>query len=421
RVFSIAYQVNEVFSSTALGIITIDYKTDGIGKAFSRFADNYKGRIVILAPQDEIIFDSSGTCIEKETPLAMKPAATTDYSDNNGNDVISTEVSSSSGVLTFAVISGKLIQKEATKAQSTIFIIAIVCIIFTILLTHFVMNKFSRRINSVMEGIKNIRSGNFSTRIPIEDEEDEISEIASSFNGMCTDMNEYIRKVYVSEIHQKNAQLNALQAQINPHFLYNTLEAIRMKALVKGAKEAGDMIYLLSNLFRSSIKNKMIISIDEEIKHSKMYIELFNLRFMNKIKLDFIIEDDTRNYAIIKHSIQPLIENYILHGLDMERDDNSLLIKSVKEGNDIYIYIMDNGTGISKERLDSIKVSLHNLNGRSSSSIGLSNVNERIKLLFGDKYGVSIESSEAKGTVVTLRIPSMTIEELEKNVQGSDC
>lgn len=420
RVFSVAYQVNEKFSSNALGIITIDYRIDGIEKAFLKFSDNYKGRIIMITHKGEVVFDSAGIYNEEQHPYMDELMASIKNGEENQKNIISTQVSDSSGILTSAVLPRNEIQRITSKAGNTIIIIAILCITATILLTSFVMNTFSRRINSVMEGIKSIRQGDLSRRISIENNEDEISEIASSFNSMCTDLNEYIQKVYVSEIKQKNAQLTALQAQINPHFLYNTLESIRMRAVIKGAKDVSDMIYLLSNLFRSSIKDKMIVSIDEEIKHSKMYIELFNIRFMNKIRVDFDIKGDVRSYAIIKHSIQPLIENYILHGLDMDREDNNLLIKAEKIDGDIFIYIMDNGTGISKEKLDSVKESLHNLSRSKSSSIGLSNVNERLKILFGSQYGVSIDSREDKGTSVTLRIPAMTIEELEENVQGSD-
>lgn len=420
QAFTVAYHINARFSSIPLGVITIDYAVDGIYKAFSRYAKDYKGKIVILTHNGLVVFDSSNTYYNKEYPYFEDIKKSLESPGNNKKHIIHTAYSEDSGVLISAVLSRDDVIKSASRIGQTVYLIAFSCIGAAFLLTYFTLNTFRKRINAVMEGIKNIRQGDLSGRINIECEGDEISEIAASINGMCSDLSKYIEKVYVSEIQQKNAQLKALQAQINPHFLYNTLESIRMRALIKGAKEVSDMIYLLSNLFRSSIKDSMIISIDEEIRHSRMYLELFNIRFMDKVKVNFDVKSDVLHCVILKHSIQPIIENYILYGLDMNRDDNCLTIKAVKELNDIFIYIMDNGTGISRDKLDSIKDSLHSLNKKTSSSMGLANVNERLKLLFGNEYGMDIKSSKENGTVVTLKIPAKTKEELDKYVQIAD-
>jgi len=290
----------------------------------------------------------------------------------------------------------------------------------TITLTYFIMRTFKRRVNSVVDSMKKVHRSNFSIRIPVKNEQDEISEIASGFNTMCEEINEYINKVYVSEIKQKNAQMKLLQAQINPHFLYNTLEVIRMRAVTRGVNEVGEMIYLLSALLRSSIKEKTIVSIREEIKYSKMYLELFKIRYNDRLAVDFNICEDVLELGILKLSLQPLIENYIVHGMNTGRKDNKLTIRIFRHKDIIFVYSIDNGSGIEKGKLESIKKSLEKWGDSGSLSLGLVNVNERIKILYGQQYGVDIYSEENRGTVVMLKLPAKTKEELDAYVQDID-
>ncbi|MDT2237568.1 histidine kinase [Paenibacillus larvae] len=136
----------------------------------------------------------------------------------------------------------------------------------------------------------------------------------------------YIDRVYRSELKQKDTELIAFQSQINPHFLYNTLEAIRMRALSQGARDVGDMIYILATLFRNSVKKKTIVTMEDEIQHCKIYLDLFRIRYQNRLDYDIDIPDELLQYRLIKLLIQPAIENYVVHGFLPERDDNLIRI-----------------------------------------------------------------------------------------------
>lgn len=416
--FTVVYQVTDIFASDIAGHITIDYSLEGIKDEFSKFSNDYKGNVLILTQQGETIFDSSNIYYNNAYPFYSSINNIKNDSYLYENNILATVISSDSGTLAVAILPKKLLEDASNSSCRTIYLISFVCIAITFLLTFIIIKTFSKRIDSLMYGIKSIDSGDFSSRITVKSKQDEISEIAGSFNNMCDHLNTYIEKVYILDIKQKHAQLKALQSQINPHFLYNTLESIRMRALVNGSKDVAEMIYLLSSLFRNSVKEKFFISISEEIKYCKMYLELFNMRFMDNIKLTFDIKEDTANYGIIKHSIQPLIENYIIHGIDTERIDNLLTIRVFKHEDEIYIYIVDNGSGIPEEKLNHIKQYLKNPNVQNSSGLGLTNVNERIMLLFGSRYGIDIYSEYEKGTVVLLKLPAKTREELERNVQN---
>ncbi len=416
--FTAIYQIKDNFSSDVLGYIAIDYSLDGITKEFNKHSADYKGAVLIFTKQGDTIFDSSDTYYSNTYPyynILNSPQNSSEFYDKN---IVNTLSTVDSGILTAAILPKQLIFKNEASMQKRIFLISFACIAVTLLFTFITMLTFSKRINSLMSGIRNINSGNLSGRITVKNKYDEISDIANSFNNMCDNLNEYIEKVYMSDILQKQAQLKALQAQINPHFLYNTLESIRMRALLNGSKDVAEMIYLLSSLFRNSVKEKSIVGINEEIKHCKMYLDLFNMRFMDNIKVTFDVKDDVLNYGIIKHALQPLIENYIVHGVDTERPDNLLTIRIFIHDGDIFIYVIDNGNGIEEEKLHRIRQSLTNPDLSASPGLGLSNVNERIMLLFGNKYGIDVFSEYGNGTVISLKIPAKTREELENLVQG---
>ena len=250
---------------------------------------------------------------------------------------------------------------------------------------------------------------------------DEIGEISVSFNKMCDDLSNYINRVYISDIKQKNAELTALQSQINPHFLYNTLEAIRMNAVSYGDHETGEMIYILSQLFRSSIKGDHVIKIKDEIKYSKLYLDLFRIRYSDRLSVKFDINDEILEYGIVKNLIQPVIENYIIHGYNINDENNIIHIKGFQQGNYLILTVSDNGKGIKEEKLNAIKRSIYNFDlTAGSESIGLANINERIKIIYGKECGLDIEGENCRGTTVTVRILPMTIKELKDDVQIVD-
>ncbi|WP_196220334.1 sensor histidine kinase [Paenibacillus larvae] len=220
----------------------------------------------------------------------------------------------------------------------------------------------------------------------------------------------YIDRVYRSELKQKDTELIAFQSQINPHFLYNTLEAIRMRALSQGARDVGDMIYILATLFRNSVKKKTIVTMEDEIQHCKIYLDLFRIRYQNRLDYDIDIPDELLQYRLIKLLIQPVIENYVVHGFLPERDDNLIRISAGLYDDAIQIEVRDNGSGIEPNRLRQLRKGLleadHSRNGEPAS-IGLRNVHERIQIFYGIQYGVDIDSMIGEGTSVTITIPAV--------------
>ena len=270
--------------------------------------------------------------------------------------------------------------------------------------SYFKLKVLGDRTNNILNAMDKVKNGNLDVEISLTSDSDEINYIAENFNYMCKDLNKYIDKIYKAELEQKKCEMLALQSQINPHFLYNTLESIRMKAICNGDKEVGKMLYTLSFLFRKQLKEKNIISIENELDYCRKYIEIFKFRYYDSFQFFIECDEEVKQMQIIKFALQPLVENYFIHGIRLEDEDNILKIIVSKEENDIIIKIIDNGRGI-----DDVKLGLLNENIKNrkyeGDSIGIINVHERIVLEYGKAYGVRLFKTEDKENIVMIKIP----------------
>ncbi len=211
---------------------------------------------------------------------------------------------------------------------------------------------------------------------------------------------------YLSIINK--AQITALQAQISPHFLYNTLENIRWRAIdvCKGDNEVSQIILNLSEMLRVSLDNEQqIITIKEEINNTKLYIEILQLRYKDKLSVEWEIDDNTLSLPIVKVSLQPIIENAVYHGIKPLREGGIIKIKVSKTEEEVIIQVSDNGLGMSREEVDSLNDDLREKYVLKEGHIGVRNVNQRLKLLLGDTAQIKVRSELNHGTIVTVSLP----------------
>ena len=291
------------------------------------------------------------------------------------------------------------------KIKSRITYISLGFIVMILIVTYFAINQYSSKLKNMMKNIEKLKQGKLDTRFNIKQEVDELDMIAISIDEMSESLQYNINKNYIAEVKQKQAEINALQSQIKPHFLYNTLEVIRMSALSSKNKEVAQMIYNLASMFRySTYNNGSLVSIRDEIKHSKMYLSLCATRYKGMLDYSIHVDDKYLDYLVPKFTIQPILENAINHGLRKGFYDNyiKVTIKEIDEG--IEISIKDNGNGMSEEAISKIKDELEK-NIQKPNSIGLMNINNRLKLNFGEQYGIYINSRINEGTTVSIKIP----------------
>ena len=234
----------------------------------------------------------------------------------------------------------------------------------------------------------------------------ETSILSTSLNAMIDKINELLEQVTPEQIRLRKAEFELLQSQINPHFLYNTLDAIVWLAESGEKEKVVSTVSSLSNFFRASLnQGKDIVTLKEDIGHVRSYLEIQKIRYQDILDYEIDIDEEINECLIPKITIQPLVENALYHGIKNKRGKGKISIKGKKTDDGAKISISDDGLGITADRL---RVVMNNINNRSDSektTYGLYNVNERIRLNFGEKYGIKIESEYGMGTTVQILLP----------------
>lgn len=286
-----------------------------------------------------------------------------------------------------------------------------VIVLMSYLLSGYYVGRL-KKLNVEMTGLE---SGNLNANLPITTEEDEIEEIYHNFNGMVQEVQRLMQEHYQLGKEVKMAEVRALQAQINPHFLYNTLDLINWISMDYGAEEIGTLTWNLARFYRLSLNHgKSLISIGEEVEHVEVYVNIENYHFDNAISLEVDVPEELKSYACLNIILQPFVENAIVHGIaekpDIESCENRICAR--REEQDIVFSVQDDGPGVDvkemqKETQQDIRTAQH--------GYGVRNINFRLKLCFGEKYGVTYLESE-KGTHVEIKIPVMTMAEAEEKI-----
>ncbi|MDR9856252.1 sensor histidine kinase [Paenibacillus sp. VCA1] len=403
--FTTVSNINSLTQQESIGNLIIDYDLSGMYGEYVTDWGGLKGYVAVVTPGGEVLFDSSSRYYGQKYPYLSRLSSSSDVQNFEEPSYTNVQVSNRFGYYVIGVIPKAEIAKSLRGLRNTLFLVTGICIVGAMVLARFTIVNFSRRTRSIMKALEKARNGDLSVRIPVE-KEDELYEISDRFNQMCADLTKYIDRVYVSEIKQKQAELVAFQAQIKPHFLYNTLEAIRMRALSKKADDVGEMIYILSTLFRYSVKSDTVVTLADELEYCSLYLDLFRIRYVNNFAYEIDAEPELMNMPVLKLSIQPLIENYIVHGLVMSRSDNRISIQAELREGDLVITLQDNGRGIPPEKREEIRRRLQGAPAEPSASIGLINTHERIKICFGDRYGLELSEENRQGTVITMKLPS---------------
>lgn len=286
-----------------------------------------------------------------------------------------------------------------------------VIVLMSYLLSGYYVGRL-KKLNVEMTGLE---SGNLNANLPITTEEDEIEEIYHNFNGMVQEVQRLMQEHYQLGKEVKMTEVRALQAQINPHFLYNTLDLINWISMDYGAEEIGTLTWNLTRFYRLSLNHgKSLISIGEEVEHVEVYVNIENYHFDNAISLEVDVPEELKSYACLNIILQPFVENAIVHGIAEKPDIESCEIRicARREEQDIVFSVQDDGPGVDvkemqKETQQDIRTAQH--------GYGVRNINFRLKLCFGEKYGVTYLESE-KGTHVEIKIPVMTMAEAEEKI-----
>lgn len=360
-----------------LGVLIVSFSSDSLKEIEKRYP---KVKMLVLGKNEDTIY-------------------TTNYPFGNKLYNIADAHSVSRAKGSFSVIS-YIASGEYATIPIYGYVICILVGVLGMLMGSWVVGRrirlLSSRLNNILDAMDNAMKGDLNVQLTSTGRNDELDIISDYFNQMCKSLDDYIQQSYILALEQKSAELKALQNQINPHFLYNTLEAIRMQAICNGDRDVGDMLYNLAVLFRGQIKDSFEIPLEREMDYCVKYIELLKVRFANRFTYEIDLPEELKSVSIIKISLQPIVENYFVHGIRMSDKDNLLRITVRRTGdNEVSISIADNGTGIDK--------TVEKKEG--SNSVGLANVQRRLEATYGKDYGVECTDNVPHGLIVTLRIP----------------
>ena len=379
---SFAIPVSDPVSDQALGVIYVSVSSDVFYKAIDNTRGNIPIAVSITSPFETDMFHL-GQKSDREEWLQDETA--------HGYQV-------QVAVPRDYVLSGSISSSIFILALSLLFIV----ILYVTLKKTF--SKYQTQVVDLVETIHDIAQGEQGKRIDLTKKDQELLVIAETTNDMLDRLERNIHDIYQLELSQKDANMRALQAQINPHFMYNTLEFLRMYAVMENQNELADIIYEFSSLLRNNISDERETTLKQEVEFCRKYSYLCMVRYPKSIAYGFKIDPGLEEMRIPKFTLQPLVENYFAHGVDHRRTDNVISIKALKKEGYVEILVTDNGRGMPADKLAEIQAKLaqrtfeHTVDySGKRQSIGIVNVHERFVLYFGDRYDISVESVKQEG------------------------
>ncbi|WP_168177339.1 sensor histidine kinase [Vagococcus zengguangii] len=402
--FSFVRAINEQGTSNTIGLVNISFSKDlFVKEGYHQFPKSQDS--VVVTSTGEVLFSEGDNLNRKEkNRIAQTMGAGKEIPADIQRDYFIFKSEKFEGDQ--IIILSHRWQYITSVTKKVLLIIAFASFV-TFVLLYFLRKTFSnysKQVAKIVETTKQISLGNFDYEINEDEVQQELKDISTAMNQMMGDVKTYIHDLYVLEIKRKDAHMNALQAQINPHFMSNTLEYIRMYALSQGQVELSEVVYAFSALLRNNVTIENTTTLEKEIDFCEKYVYLYQMRFPDQFAYKFEIEEQLKQVEIPKFIIQPIIENYFIYGIDYERVENALSVRAYTKKNKIKIDIRDNGKGVCLQKLDQLRESLKQTQTNETTSIGLVNVNERLYHYFGGKYVMTIDSRENEYFHVTIMI-----------------
>ena len=413
------YQVNNLLSvvkalkdpktNEVTGVILIDLKLDFIQRVIQSIRLGKSGFIFILNKDGNVVYSPVNSIVYRINPawLSEKNTHTLEKVINHNKYQI---IYNTYPTIQWKVV-GVFSLDETTEVVSRVefytYIIGVITLLLASIASWFFTSSIINPVNKLKELMKNVEEGRFD--LPFHSKyNDEIGQLGKSYNRMIQEISRLIQVVYTEQKNKREAELKILQAQIKPHFLYNTLDTIQWMAYEYKANRIVEMVSALTTLFRIGLnKGNEFITIKEEIQHVESYLIIQMTRYQSKLEYEIIVDEEVNNYQIIKLLLQPLVENAIYHGIRNKRGKGKILIQVEKETNGLLLTVNDTGIGMTEERVKELNEVLHSKPSMENipHGYGLFNVNDRIKLVYGADFGLTIESKYKEWTVVKINLP----------------
>lgn len=294
--------------------------------------------------------------------------------------------------------------RKSNKAQSLYVLVAMGLMIVALFFSRFISRSITQPIQQLCDSMARVQEGDFSVSDVVVDSKNEIGSLTKSFNVMTHRIQDLMEQNIREQEAKRKSELKALQSQINPHFLYNTLDSIIWMAEGKKNEEVVLMTASLARLLRQSISNEdEVVSIGQEVEYARGYLTIQKMRYKDKMEFQIDVDPSILHIPLIKLVLQPVIENAIYHGLKYKESKGLLMVKGFRKNENAVLQVIDNGVGMDQETLDHI-YEKHKVNYQSNG-VGVYNVQKRLQLYYGSEYGITYESEKGLGTTATITIP----------------
>ncbi|QAY67995.1 cache domain-containing sensor histidine kinase [Paenibacillus protaetiae] len=400
-------------SYRSIGMIAVDANINVIEGIVNDLDQTTHGLTMILDQKGYVIYDSEKKYLAQNLSqnevarLAVGSSGSFHLNVNGEPQLVVYKRSEETGWLMLITVPENRLMEQAVQTRNYTFAAAAAVMAFALFISLVLIFALTRPLRSMVKLMKNVQSGNLDVTFPLK-RRDEAGMVGLAFNRMMARIKQLIEDIYTIEQRKKQTELDSLQHQINPHFIYNTLETIRMTAVLHDDAEIGDMVQQLGQQLRYSIHNgHEIVPAEREWEHLRSYMQLVNYRYGDMFQLELPEEAAVAGIRVMKLLFQPIVENCVNHGYTDAKARFHIRVSYRREGTDHCFTVKDDGAGMSERELMQLRSSLELEKPARSDGhgIGLRNIHERLRLRYGAMYGLTVNSKPGEGTEVAVRIP----------------
>lgn len=397
--------------NSMLGVLLVDMNYSSIEQLLEKANTDTSGEYVyLMAPDGEIIYHPKQNLIhmglyeENNTEAAGYEDTTVKENFHGEKRLVTVKTISYTGWKLISVVPMKSFSMGMTGMRNLVVLLVALTVLAVVILNQMVSARISKPLRRLNDSVKEWEAGNMNPDIYIGGSM-EVEHLGKTLRSTVAQIRQLMDDIVVEQEEKRKSELDALQSQINPHFLYNTLDSIVWMITGGRYDDAVFMITQLASLFRISLsKGKTVIKIEDEVKHARNYMNIQKIRYKNSFEVDFQIEEDILDGCIVKLVLQPLLENAIYYGMEFMDGEGEIHVRGYRKDKDVYLEVEDNGLGMPEEEAAEL------LNGKErphkhGSGVGLVNVHSRLKLRFGEAYGLVIHSCPDEGMMVQIHIP----------------
>ena len=401
-----------VGGSTEQAVLLIEMAYQGLEEVLDEVTLGNGGYIYLMDSNGDIIWHpkfeliASGRVKENNLVAAGYDDGSREEIFNGTRQTVVTKTVGYTGWKLVGVIKGTGISLNMLKTRLFIVFVILLIIFIVILINSYISFRVTNPIRELEKSVKELEEGNLDADIYMGGSY-EVQHLGKSVQDMKFRIKGLMQDIVNEHEEKRKSEVDSLQAQINPHFLYNTLDIIVWQIENEKQSEAVHTVTALARFFRLSLgKGKNIVTVKDEIDHVKNYLMIQHMRFKNKFDYEFDIAEDVLELPSLKLMLQPLVENAIYHGMEFMDGDGMIMVKAWREEDELYLSVADNGLGMTEDKVEMILTGKSTSGNGRGSGIGVKNVNERIKLYFGEAYGLTIDSEPDEGTTVIIHLPA---------------